>query len=522
MNRALSRSGRVIVGFCAGTIIVSLGAGESEGASFCPLLLLPHNAKSEASGVYLTCATYGAFAVREFLGPDMFGALLTANPTRWPWHAWINLPLIPFSLIAARTPLILWSTSPLVPLLFPWPTTVPVAPQVARGGLRLVQAARLPMWPPPPALVCVLFPVVRALYQRLRTRVTRALVQDQFPPRPQTAQEQEQEQQERQQQGQEGLRQLMRRVRQEERRQLRDQQDRPQREQPQQPMPLQRQRQQQPEQQQQQQQRQQPAPPGGHRFQFQVGDQFALEITHIVFDHDAPAADAPGPAPGADVVDNNNPAGEQPQRPAEDQRPPADPEPQQQNIPEPQQEQEQQPEGQPEQHEHEQPQQPRQPEQEQRQQGQGQGQRQDPQQPPVGEDNDDFGAVAARAIRVTGASLGRLIGGALAMPTIARMMGAVLLRLSYVVPLVRAIIAAPRLPTPPLPPARAFSLGAAISGLVGIWGGGGAGAVARPAAVPVFGSGLGAKVLGGFLVTSHEWATSDPVWYDNPFVFLSP
>jgi hypothetical protein len=378
------------------------------------------------------------------------------------------------------------------------------------------------MWPPPPALVCVLFPVVRALYQRLRTRVTRALVQDQFPPRPQTAQEQEQEQQERQQQGQEGLRQLMRRVRQEERRQLRDQQDRPQREQPQQPMPLQRQRQQQPEQQQQQQQRQQPAPPGGHRFQFQVGDQFALEITHIVFDHDAPAADAPGPAPGADVVDNNNPAGEQPQRPAEDQRPPADPEPQQQNIPEPQQEQEQQPEGQPEQHEHEQPQQPRQPEQEQRQQGQGQGQRQDPQQPPVGEDNDDFGAVAARAIRVTGASLGRLIGGALAMPTIARMMGAVLLRLSYVVPLVRAIIAAPRLPTPPLPPARAFSLGAAISGLVGIWGGGGAGAVARPAAVPVFGSGLGAKVLGGFLVTSHEWATSDPVWYDNPFVFFFP
>jgi hypothetical protein len=36
MNRALSRSGRVIVGFCAGTIIVSLGAGESQGPLVCP------------------------------------------------------------------------------------------------------------------------------------------------------------------------------------------------------------------------------------------------------------------------------------------------------------------------------------------------------------------------------------------------------------------------------------------------------------------------------------------------------
>jgi hypothetical protein len=117
---------------------------------------------------------------------------------------------------------------------------------------------------------------------------------------------------------------------------------------------------------------------------------------------------------------------------------------------------------------------------------------------------------------VTGASLGRLIGGALAMPTIARVMGAMLLRLSHVVPLVRAIIAAPRLP-PPLPPVPVFSLGAAINGLVGIWGGGGAGAVARPAAVPIFGAGLGAKVLSGFFLTSHEWAASDPVWYDDPF-----
>jgi hypothetical protein len=96
------------------------------------------------------------------------------------------------------------------------------------------------------------------------------------------------------------------------------------------------------------------------------------------------------------------------------------------------------------------------------------------------------------------------------MPTIARVMGAVLLRLSHVVPLVRAIIGAPR-GLPPTPPAPAFSPGAAISGLVGIWGG----AAARPTALPVF-----AKVLSGFLATSHEWAMSDPVWYEYPFPFF--
>lgn len=61
-------------------------------------------ATDEPTGVYLACTTYGAFAMREFLGPDIFNALLTTNPALWPRHAWINLPLIPFSLIMACAP----------------------------------------------------------------------------------------------------------------------------------------------------------------------------------------------------------------------------------------------------------------------------------------------------------------------------------------------------------------------------------------------------------------------------------
>ncbi len=69
--------------------------------------------------------------MREFIGPDLFDVLLTENPTRWPWHAWINFPLVPLTLIASWTPLVLWTTTPLVPLLFSWPPPPALPPQTA-------------------------------------------------------------------------------------------------------------------------------------------------------------------------------------------------------------------------------------------------------------------------------------------------------------------------------------------------------------------------------------------------------
>ena len=150
-------------------------------------------------------------------------------------------------------------------------------------------------------------------------------------------------------------------------------------------------------------------------------------------------------------------------------------------------------------------------------------QQQLPQQPQEQPNNDDLGlAAAARAVRVTDANIGRVIGGALAIPMIARLMGDILLRISHVVPLVRIIIA----PRPPLQPATA-----AVGGLVGLWGrarsafrlfGGAGGADVAVVAGGHDGwlSGFGTRVLGGFFVMTQEWAMSDPVWYDVfPFFF---
>lgn len=430
--------------------------------------------------------------MREFLGPDMFRALLTADPARWPLHAWVNLPFIPFSLIASRTPY-LFFTSPLISLLYPWPTSTPIASQVARGGssaLRFVHRMRSPMWPPSPALVCALFPFVRVLYGRLRARAMRALVQD-YIPGPQAAQRQQRQQQGQQPQRLENrlvqledrLGQLRQLARQDQLRRGRLQRQQ-QRQQPQQQP--QRQPQEQPNQEEQQRQRRHELE---HRFQFRVGGQFNVEFTHFIAAR-VPVEDAPGPA--------ENAAGQQPQQPAREEQPHADPEPQQQNPPAAQ---EQQPEEQPPpQQEQVQPQ-----EEQRREQGERQQQEQRQERAVQAWDDDDFAALAAR---VTGMGLGRLIGGALAMPTIARMMGAMLLQLSHVVPLVRIIIA-PRLrPAPPT----------AVGGLVGLWG---------RSAGPLFGgagnpdgveggwsvTGIGAKLLSEFLSTSQEWAESDPVWY---------
>ena len=106
---------------------------------------------------------------------------------------------------------------------------------------------------------------------------------------------------------------------------------------------------------------------------------------------------------------------------------------------------------------------------------------------------------------------------------IGRLTGDMLLRISHVVPLVRIIIA----PRPPLPPTAT-----AVTGLVGLWGRarsafrlfGGAGSADVAVVAGSYDGWLGAfgnRVLNGFLVTTREWAMSDPVWYDVFFSFLS-
>jgi hypothetical protein len=357
--------------------------------------------------------------VREFIGHDLFDTLLTENPTRWPWHAWVNFPLVPLTLIASRTPLVLWTTSPLVPLLFSWPSTAPVN-AVAVGAARRL-AVRPQLWPPPPVLVCALFPSIRALYTRLRERVTHALVSP--------------------------------RTRRNQPRQI---------PQPPPPPPPPQQPPQQPQQQVQQQGRAQENGGGQQqRFGLQIHELFDFEIrAHI---RDQPA--------GAAAANNHDDA------PQDQPQPQPQPPPQVNAAPAPA-----------------------------------------PAPAPAAPMNDeDFAAAAARTIRITSASFGRLVGGALAMPTIARMMGFALLRLSHVLPLVRVIIA-PRERQIPATPA------AAAVGLVGLWNnlqrsrlfGGWDNRQERQQRIVIGngnGTALGGKVLSGlFLTTSQEWAMSDPVW----------
>ena len=149
-----------------------------------------------------------------------------------------------------------------------------------------------------------------------------------------------------------------------------------------------------------------------------------------------------------------------------------------------------------------------------------------------------FGAAAAGLAirRVTDSSIGRLICGALVIPTIARTMGAILLHLSHLSPFVRIVIASrPPSPHPPPPPSHDAAIGV-LGGLLGLWD------CTRDCARTAFGlrvsdgdnartadiraatggdddglGGSGNTILGGLLATSEEWATSDPVWYD---VFL--
>jgi hypothetical protein len=332
--------------------------------------------------------------------------------------------------------------------------------------------------------VCALFPVVRVLYRRLRNRIVRMMVQDIIPTPAQLARRREQQriqERRRRENGRERLERLeielvarRRRADEELQRQL-----------------------------------ERIGPDNARRFHFHV---FGFEIAHLVFDRPPLAGLDPGPGnvPAVAAVDDaanggneravDNPADGQ-QQPHRDGAvqvpelgPPVEP-PADQDDPQQQQQQQEQEQPPPEPQE----------QQEGAGQGQGQGQGQVPVPPAAARDeNQDPGAVAARAIRTTGAGLGRLIGGALLMPSIARIMGSVLLHISHVVPVIRTIIA----PLPPAIPPPRPSLASLIRGAteqVGYRGDGGHGWLS--------GSALGALVLRGLLATSQEWATSDPVWY---------
>ncbi|EIW76633.1 hypothetical protein CONPUDRAFT_63425 [Coniophora puteana RWD-64-598 SS2] len=145
-------------------------------------------------GLYVTGTAYGAYALREFIGKEMFDILLTEDPSNWPWHSFVNLPLIPLALLVSRLPF-RPTIPPLVPVLLAWPTSAPVAVRAVAGGsgssssgFRLLRGtstsaganaalARASAWPPPPLVLGLfVYPLVREGYRRLYARVQAAVL----------------------------------------------------------------------------------------------------------------------------------------------------------------------------------------------------------------------------------------------------------------------------------------------------------------------------------------------------------
>jgi hypothetical protein len=112
----------------------------------------------------------------------MYDLLLTGDPSAWPWHAFLNLPLIPLALILSRAPLPS-RVAPLVPVLLAWPTSTPVPTRERmlmeswRVSSSLLASDVVPApwasWPPSPAFVGILvLPLARYCYKTLFTRFT--------------------------------------------------------------------------------------------------------------------------------------------------------------------------------------------------------------------------------------------------------------------------------------------------------------------------------------------------------------
>ncbi|KAG7088761.1 hypothetical protein E1B28_012727 [Marasmius oreades] len=120
-------------------------------------------------GTHFALTQYGAYAVKEFFGNELFEALLTSDPSKWPWTALINLPLIPLGLISYRFNST-YNIFPAISSLLDWPDFQIRHGQNSNNDL-------LP-WPPSPFTVgFIALPLTRYLYRKCLERVTRWVLQ---------------------------------------------------------------------------------------------------------------------------------------------------------------------------------------------------------------------------------------------------------------------------------------------------------------------------------------------------------
>ena len=120
----------------------------------------------------------------------MFDTLLTNDPSNWPLSAYINLPLLPISLISSR----FQASSLLIPLLMWPPSSGPVGEQGQRlfeywskpeNATRLSQMKLIPThsWPPPPLILGIIgLPVIRVFYHKFYAHIYLKCMGTPLPP----------------------------------------------------------------------------------------------------------------------------------------------------------------------------------------------------------------------------------------------------------------------------------------------------------------------------------------------------
>lgn len=141
--------------------------------------LEPIGAVSILGGSFLVaCTAYGCVAIRMLLGKD---AARRALASPWPWHYWVDIPLIPFALIASRLN-IFESAMTWVPTLVAFPiTSIPMMTATAAHGRlfdRYLESGiyGASAYPPGPALTALLVPWIRVFYLALKRKVYRAVL----------------------------------------------------------------------------------------------------------------------------------------------------------------------------------------------------------------------------------------------------------------------------------------------------------------------------------------------------------
>lgn len=116
-------------------------------------------------------------AQTDFLIHRVYDAFLTDDLSKWPWSAYINLPLIPVFLVASRFKT-RFSFLPIVSALLEWPNLYDRGLQSPAN----IEWNTITVFPPSPYTVgFILLPLVRFLYNKALKRVTKWVLGARIP-----------------------------------------------------------------------------------------------------------------------------------------------------------------------------------------------------------------------------------------------------------------------------------------------------------------------------------------------------